>query len=110
MGGLSTEGLKADLVKRLQARLDEEEFGMVEIGIGSGDADTHTEEPSTAEGTSPSLKPVEELLSPNEENKEEKSEEMNEEKKEEIAVKAVEPVDTDGKDESGKEEKVSFLD
>mmetsp|Transcript_13124 Transcript_13124/g.19347 ORF Transcript_13124/g.19347 Transcript_13124/m.19347 type:complete len:268 (-) Transcript_13124:887-1690(-) len=28
--GLSTEGLKAELVQRLQARLEEEEFGMVE--------------------------------------------------------------------------------
>ena len=31
--GLSTEGLKVDLVNRLQARLDEEEFGMVDAPV-----------------------------------------------------------------------------
>lgn len=42
--GLSTDGLKSDLVNRLQARLDEEEFGLVESTdvtepIGSGAID-----------------------------------------------------------------------
>eukprot|EP00529_Nitzschia_sp_RCC80_P042529 CAMPEP_0113454658 /NCGR_PEP_ID=MMETSP0014_2-20120614/7976_1 /TAXON_ID=2857 /ORGANISM="Nitzschia sp." /LENGTH=52 /DNA_ID=CAMNT_0000346069 /DNA_START=46 /DNA_END=201 /DNA_ORIENTATION=+ /assembly_acc=CAM_ASM_000159 len=31
--GLDTEGLKADLVLRLQTRLDEEEFGLVETTL-----------------------------------------------------------------------------
>jgi len=34
--GLSTDGLKQDLINRLQARLDEEEFGMEDMGIASG--------------------------------------------------------------------------
>lgn len=31
--GLPTDGLKSDLINRLQARLDEEEFGMIDMGI-----------------------------------------------------------------------------
>jgi SAP domain-containing ribonucleoprotein len=33
---LSTEGLKADLINRLQTRLDEEEFGLADIPAGTG--------------------------------------------------------------------------
>jgi len=40
--GLPTDGLKSDLINRLQARLDEEEFGMIEMGI------TATSETTTA--------------------------------------------------------------
>lgn len=34
--GLPTDGLKADLVNRLQARLDEEEFGIVDAPAAGG--------------------------------------------------------------------------
>jgi SAP domain-containing ribonucleoprotein len=36
--GMSTEGLKADLINRLQERLDEEEFGMIEAPAPSANA------------------------------------------------------------------------
>ena len=42
--GLSTEGLKVDLVNRLQARLDEEEFGMVDAPVAGATAPPAAEE------------------------------------------------------------------
>mmetsp|Transcript_14095 Transcript_14095/g.17121 ORF Transcript_14095/g.17121 Transcript_14095/m.17121 type:complete len:284 (+) Transcript_14095:89-940(+) len=45
--GLSTDGLKGDLVNRLQARLDEEEFGLFDIGATSAVvAETSPEKPA----------------------------------------------------------------
>lgn len=41
--GLSSDGLKADLVIRLQARLDEEEFGMVDPPAGTPAKTSKTE-------------------------------------------------------------------
>ena len=38
--GLSTDGLKADLINRLQQRLDEEEFGLDSLGAGAAEART----------------------------------------------------------------------
>jgi len=40
--GLQTDGLKSDLINRLQARLDEEEFGMIDMGIATGGAAADT--------------------------------------------------------------------
>ena len=48
--GLPTDGLKADLVNRLQARLDEEEFGIVDAPAAGGTpAKTSEEEEVVAE-------------------------------------------------------------
>ena len=68
--GLSTEGLKVDLVNRLQTRLDEEEFGMVDAPVvpvattttpttpmavpdldATGDTEQSHEEPDSTTGT-----------------------------------------------------------
>ena len=50
--GLDTEGLKADLVLRLQTRLDEEEFGLVETTVAA------TSSPASAVAASPAPAPA----------------------------------------------------
>lgn len=52
--GLSTEGLKAELVNRLQARLDEEEFGLAEAPA----AVLHVASPPPAATTTTTPKPA----------------------------------------------------
>lgn len=47
--GLPTDGLKADLVNRLQARLDEEEFGIVDAPAAGGTPAKTSEEEVVAE-------------------------------------------------------------
>lgn len=50
--GLPTEGLKVDLVNRLQARLDEEEFGIVDAPVAGG-TPAKANEPVAAEESAP---------------------------------------------------------
>eukprot|EP00561_Arcocellulus_cornucervis_P009730 CAMPEP_0185807196 /NCGR_PEP_ID=MMETSP1322-20130828/4873_1 /TAXON_ID=265543 /ORGANISM="Minutocellus polymorphus, Strain RCC2270" /LENGTH=245 /DNA_ID=CAMNT_0028503321 /DNA_START=40 /DNA_END=777 /DNA_ORIENTATION=- len=54
--GLPTDGLKADLVTRLQARLDEEEFGLVAAPEAAAAAEA--EAPAAAEVEAPSPAPA----------------------------------------------------
>lgn len=46
--GLPTDGYKADLVNRLQARLDEEEFGLVETAVPAAAEETSMDPPKEA--------------------------------------------------------------
>ena len=103
--GLSTDGLKAELVNRLQARLDEEEFGLAEPPSAGAAA-----EPSTPKATATPAKPSppktdtkkepEKKAAPAKETKvegkeeEKKPAETKEPEKEEIATaKVVDPQD-----------------
>ena len=89
--GLSTDGLKAELVNRLQARLDEEEFGLVEppkddapaVAVSPA-AVVPAEKEDVAKAAPPAAKPVEEEVAKEEkveataegaESKEEKTDE-----------------------------------
>lgn len=49
--GLATDGLKVDLVNRLQARLDEEEFGMVDAPPATGTSTSSPAKKSTTKTT-----------------------------------------------------------
>lgn len=59
--GLATDGYKADLVNRLQARLDEEEFGLVETSENANKTEDTTAVGEATEETAP---PVEEAPKP----------------------------------------------
>jgi len=50
--GLSADGLKAELVNRLQTRLDEEEFGLVDSPAAGGGASTTSNKESTNHASS----------------------------------------------------------
>lgn len=72
--GLSTDGLKADLVNRLQARLDEEEFGLAEAPT-----------PTTATAEKKDPKPAEPAKAKAPEEKKQPEKKKEAEKKEEPA-------------------------
>lgn len=55
--GLPTDGLKAELVNRLQARLDEEEFGLAEAPPAAADAEVPTPTPAVEKKVEPTEEP-----------------------------------------------------
>jgi len=71
--GLSTDGLKADLINRLQARLDEEEFGMGDIAVPSTTATTTTTTPPVVEANGTTTTTTDVAATPMEEEEEEKT-------------------------------------
>merc|ERR1719437_115523 len=56
--GLPTDGLKADLINRLQARLDEEEFGMIDMDVPTEPEPTKPVEEKPVEENPVEEKPV----------------------------------------------------
>ena len=71
--GLSTDGLKAELVNRLQVRLDEEEFGLAEAPVTTGAVtETSPAEETKAVATSTAKEP-EKVATTESENKAKKS-------------------------------------
>lgn len=102
--GLVTEGLKADLVNRLQARLDEEEFGLAEAPTPTNAAAGDKKEVKAAETVKP--KAAEEKKEQEKKNEDDKKEEVPVASKEEKKVEEAagdKSATTDAESEAKKE-------
>lgn len=96
--GLSTDGLKAELVNRLQVRLDEEEFGLAEAPSATSSTPATVAVSSPAPASAPAPDPSQKELP------EKQKVPASEEKAEEAALVATAVVEEKSKDaDSGKE-------